>query len=107
MLLAPGPAVTCVEQCFEDKELQVFCQENDEALGGWPPVNVVEVGQEDVVILPLPRAGKVVVMPDVKDVILKLLYTLLQEAEYMYELLLMSSFSTKLDQCENHQSSKL
>ena len=66
-----------MEESFEDEELQVAGQDDDEALSCRPPGDVVEVGQEEVVILPFPHAGKIVMTPHVEDLILEPLYTLL------------------------------
>ncbi len=72
-----------MEESFEDDELQVSRQDDDEALGHRPPGDVVDVGQEEVVILPFTHAGKVVMTPDVEDLILELLYTLLNQTWYI------------------------
>lgn len=71
-----------MEESFEDEELQVSRQEDDEALGPRPPSDVVEVGEYEVVILSFPHAGEVVITPYVKDMILEVLYTLLNQTRY-------------------------
>ena len=83
LLSASRPAGVCVEESLEHKELQVSRQEDDETLGRRPPVDVAEVGQEDVVILPFPHPSKIVMMPHVKDLILEPLYTLLKQIVYL------------------------
>lgn len=72
-----------MEESFEDEELQVSRQEDDQALARRPPGDVVEVGQEEVLILPFPHAGEVVMTPHVEDLILELLYALLKQTWYI------------------------
>lgn len=72
-----------MEESFEDVELQVSRQEDDQALARRPPGDVVEVGQEEVLILPFPHAGEVVMTPHVEDLILELLYALLKQTWYI------------------------
>lgn len=82
---ASRPAGVCVEESFEDEELQVSRQEDDQALARRPPGDVVEVGQEEVLILPFPHAGEVVMTPHVEDLILELLYALLNTGQSAVE----------------------
>lgn len=74
-----------MEESFEDEELQVSRQEDDQALARRPPGDVVEVGQEEVLILPFPHAGEVVMTPHVEDLILELLYALLNTGQSAVE----------------------
>lgn len=79
LLSASRPAAVCVEESFEDEELQISRQDDDEALSRRPPVDVVEVRHEEIVVLPFPHAGEVIMPPHVEDLILQLLYLLLQQ----------------------------
>ncbi len=78
-LSALHPAGVCEEESLEDDELQTSRQQDDGTLDRRPPGDIVEVGLQEVVVLPFSRAGKTIMTPNVEELILELLHALLNQ----------------------------
>ena len=68
----------CVEELFDDEELQVSGREDDYALCCWPPADVIGVGHQQVVICGSLHATVVVEAPHVDNICIQLARTHLE-----------------------------
>ena len=75
---AACPVVACDEESPEEEDLQGTGGEDHQGLCEGPPGYVVQVGLEQVLVTPPPRAGVVIVPPHVEHTGLQLHHTVLR-----------------------------